>query len=258
MSIATPQPPSPPPAVPEQKKGMSVWGWLAIGCGAIAVLGIGSCFAVGFFIQKKAKSVAEDFEKNPAKAAAELAVRMNPDVELVSSTEHQMTVRDKKTGEVVTVDFEDAKNGRFTFRSKDGEATIDADAAPSGEGGTLRVTGTDGETAVFSAGEGTARVPEWVPLYADGDRVANFDVNTAEEHAGTVTITTSAPVATVMAFYKAKLEAAGFEVQTMTLEGPTSGGTVTGTTAGQKRAVNVIVSVADGRTQAMVTFKETK
>jgi hypothetical protein len=237
---------------------MGVWGWLAIGCGVIAVLGIGSCFAVGFFIQQKAKSVAEDFEKNPAKAAAELAVRMNPDVELVSSTDEEMTVRNKKTGEVVTVNFEDAREGRFTFETKDGKATIDADADPSGEGGTLRVTGSDGETAMFSAGADTARVPEWVPIFADGDRVANFDVNTATEHAGTVTITTSAPVATVLAFYKAKLESAGFEVQTMTLDGPTDGGTVTGTTAGQKRSVNVIVSVADGKTHAMVTFKETK
>ena len=233
---------------------MSVWGWLAIGCGLVALLALGTCVGVGFFVQKK----ADEFQKNPAKAAAEFAVRVNPDVELVSSTDEEMTVRNKKTGEVITVNFEDAKEGKFTFKTKDGVATVDANADPSGEGGTLRVTGTDGETAVFGAGADAAKVPEWVPMFADGDRAANFDVNTAEEHAGTVTITTSAPVATVLAFYKEKLEAAGFVVQTLTLDGPTAGGTVTGTTEGQKRAVNVVVSVSDGKTHAMVTFKETK
>jgi len=252
MSVdTTPVPPSP-------KKGMPVWGWFAMGCGVIAVLGIGSCFAVGFFVQRKVKSVAEDFEKNPAKAAAELAVRMNPDVELVSSTEHEMTVRNKKTGEVITVDFEDAKEGKFTFKSKDGEATIDADADPSGEGGTLKITGTGGETAVFSAGADASRVPEWVPIFKDGTHSGGYDANTPDGHAGAVTITTSASVAAVMAFYKEKLEAAGFEVQTLTLGGNAVGGTVTGTSNDRKRAVNVVVSAADGKTQAMVTFNEGK
>lgn len=251
MSVETPVTPGP-------KKGIPVLGWLAIGCGVIAVLGIGSCFAVGFFVQKKVKSVAEDFEKNPAKAAAELAVRMNPDVELVSSTEHEMTVRNKKTGEVITVDFEDAKQGKFTFKSKEGEATIDADADPSGEGGTLRVTGPQGQTAVFGAGASAAKVPDWVPVFEDGDVAGRYDAKASDGHVGAVTITTSASVATVMAFYQEKLEAAGFEVQTLTLGGNAVGGTVTGTTADPKRAVNVVVSVADGKTQAMVTFNEAK
>ena len=192
MTITSPPPA--PPAVPTPKKGMSVWGWLAIGCGLVALLALGTCVGVGFFVQKK----ADEFQKNPAKAAAEFAVRVNPDVELVSSTDEEMTVRNKKTGEVITVNFEDAKEGKFTFKTKDGVATVDANADPSGEGGTLRVTGTDGETAVFGAGADAAKVPEWVPMFADGERAANFDVNTAEEHAGTVTITTSAPVATRM------------------------------------------------------------
>lgn len=101
-------------------------------------------------------------------------------------------------------------------------------------------------------------MPEWVPMFADVERAANFGVDTAEGHAVTITITTSASVATVMAFYKTKVEAAGFEVQALTQDRPTTGGTVTGTTAGQKRAVNVIVSVADGKMHAMGAFKETK
>ena len=245
-----------PPVTPVPKKGIPVLGWLAIGCGVLAVLGLGGCFVAAVFLQKKADSVVADFEKNPAKAAAEYAVRLNPEVELVSSTEQEITVRNKKTGEVLTVDFEDAKNGKFVFKSKDGEATFDADADTSGEGGTLRVTGTDGQTAVFSAGANATKVPDWVPIFTDSKFAGNYNASTPDGNAGAVTITTSAPVANVMAFYKQRLEAAGFQVQTLTLDGPTSGGTVIGTAADRKRAVNVVISVADGKTQAMVTFNE--
>ena len=249
-------PPQEPTATPPQKKGMGVWGWLAIGCGVVAVLAVGTCVGVGLFVRKK----AADFEKNPAKAAAEMVVRLNQDVELVSSTDEEITVRNKKTGEVVTVDFEDAKNGRFTFKTKEGEATIDADADPSGEGGTLKVTGTAGETAAFTAGTGAGKVPEWVPLFADATVSGNYDAKTAEGHAGAVTITTSASVAEVMKFYKEKFEASGFVVETLTVDRSSGGdgGTVIGTAANRKRNVNVVVSVADGKTQALVTFSEVK
>ena len=240
-----------PPVTPEPKKGSKVWMWLAVGCGLVLLLVLGTCAGIAFFVQKK----AAEFEQNPTKAAAELAVRLNPDFELVSSTDTDLTIRNKKTGEVITVDFEDAKEGRFTFKNKEGTATIDADADPSGEGGTLKVTGTGGETAVFSAGTDTAKVPDWVPIFADGDRVASYDVRTASEHAGTFNITTSASPQTVMTFYKEKLEAAGFTVQTMALDGPTAGGSVIASTAGEKRAVNVFISVNEGKTNAMVTFK---
>lgn len=219
-----PQVPPPPP-----KKGMPVWGWFAMGCGILMILGIGSCFAVGYFVQKKVENVAADFEKNPAKAAAELAVKLNPDVELVSSTETEMTVRNKKTGEVVTVDFEDAKEGRFTFKTKEGEATFGV--------------GTD------------AKVPDWVPVPADATLTGNYEATSPDGSAGAFTITTpSGTVESLMAFYKEKLDAAGFQVQTMTAGGTASGGTVTGTGADGKRAVNVLVSEVDGKVQAFVTF----
>ncbi len=254
MSIDTTPPPAPPP--PPAPKKSNVWMWLLAGCGAVLVLGAATCVGIGWYVQRKAKSMAEDFEKNPAKSAAELAVRLNPDIELVSSTDDTITVRDKKTGEVVTVNFEDAKEGKFTFKTKDGQATIDADAAPNGQGGTLKVTGTDGQTAVMSAGVGATKAPEWIPIYPGSAVAGNYDATTPEGHGGAVTITSSAPATEVMTFYKEKLEAAGFKVETLTLGGTVVGGTVVGTTTTPKRMINVVVSAADGKTQAMITFSE--
>src|SRR5262245_44092740 len=135
----------------QPKKGMGVWGWVAIGCGVVLLLCLGTCFATGMFVKHKIGGMASDFPKNPAKAAAELAIKMNPDVELVSSDDEKMTVRDKKTGEEVTVNFADAKEGKFSFKTKEGETTFDANAAKSGQGGTLTVTGPSGQKAIFGA-----------------------------------------------------------------------------------------------------------
>jgi len=74
--------------------------WVGIGCGTILViLVIVVSLAVRACVDK-----VEEFRKNPEKAGAEMFVRMNPDLELVSQDENAgtMTVRVKKSGETVT------------------------------------------------------------------------------------------------------------------------------------------------------------
>jgi hypothetical protein len=235
---------------------MGIWLWVGIGCLVLVLLAIGTCFAGGMFLKKKVGGMVEDFEKNPAKAAAELAVKLNPEVELVRSDETTMTVRHRETGEEITVSFEDAKEGKFTFTTKEGTATIDADAARDGEGGTLTVTDDKGQVATFGAGSGAGSAPAWLPLYPGAEVVGNYDADTPEGHAGALTVTTADGLAEVMKFYEDRLRADGFEVQKMTYEGDSSGGTVTGSTADQKRSVSVVLSFAEGKTQAMVTFNE--
>ena len=255
MSVDSPQ------GMPGQpvKKGMGVWGWLAIGCGVLLLLVLGTCFAVGMFAKHKFGAMADDFQKNPAKAAAEMAIKFNPDVEEVSSTDSEMTVRDKKTGDTVTLDFEDIKNGKFSFKNKDGEATVNAAAAASGDGGTLTVTGADGQKATFGAGKGAGNAPSWLPIYPGAEGSGNYKTTTAEGDACAVTVSTADSVEKVMAFYEEKLKDAGFKVEKITLAGAAgNGGTVTGTTADEKRSVGVVLSSSDGKTQAMVTFNDKK
>jgi hypothetical protein len=47
MTVASPPP---PPGAPAPRKGMGPLGWIAIGCGAIAVLGIIAFAAMGWFV----------------------------------------------------------------------------------------------------------------------------------------------------------------------------------------------------------------
>src|SRR5689334_19085406 len=196
MSVDSPQGAPVQPA----KKGMGVWGWVAIGCGVVLLLVLGTCFAGGMFLKNKIGGMADDFKKNPAKAAAEMAVKLNPDVEMVSSDDEKMTVRDKKTGEEVTVNFADAKEGKFSFKTKEGTTTFDANGAKSGQGGTLTVTGPSGQVATFGAGSGAGSAPSWLPVYPGATVSGNYDANTAEGHAGAITVTTSDSVDQVMTF----------------------------------------------------------
>src|SRR5689334_16038358 len=78
MTVQSPPPSYPPPA---PKKGMGPLAWIGIGCGVILVIGVIAMFAVGFFVKRQ----VDKFEDNPAMAAATLAVKLNPDLELVSS-----------------------------------------------------------------------------------------------------------------------------------------------------------------------------
>ncbi len=255
MSVDSPQGTPVQPA----KKGMGVWGWVAIGCGALLLLSLGTCFAIGMYAKHKIGGMAEDFQKNPAKAAAEMAIKFNPDVEEVSSNDETMTIRDKKTGEQVTLNFEDIKNGKFSFKTKDGEATIDANAAKDGQGGTLTMTGTNGQTATFGAGSGAGSAPSWVPVYPGATVTGNYDANTAEGHAGAVTVTSNDALDKVMSFFEDQLKAGGFKVEKLTMGGTAgNGGTLTGSTDGEKRTVSIVLSSAEGKTQAMVTFNEKK
>src|SRR3954452_22345598 len=143
MSVDYSQTPQPP------KKGMGPLGWIAIGCGVIPVcaflvLGVG-----GYFAKKK----FDQFSKNPAKTAAELIVRANPDLELVSEDDKAgtITVRDKKKNETVTLNFEDIKNGKFKVTNDKGEtASFDGSGAKDGSG--VKITNEKGETSTFGGG----------------------------------------------------------------------------------------------------------
>src|SRR5947208_15632878 len=112
MSTNYAQSPQPP------KKGLGPLGWIAIGCGVILVICV-MVFAVGGYFAKKK---FDQFSKNPAKTTAELIVRANPDLELVSEDDKAgtITVRDKKKNETVTLNFDDIKNGKLKVTTDKG------------------------------------------------------------------------------------------------------------------------------------------
>jgi len=253
MSVDYSQGSAAPP--PPQKKGMGPLGWIAIGCGVIILLCLIGFGVMGYV----AKRFVDKAGKNPsylATKAAELALKSNPDVEIVSEDENAgtFTVKDKKTGETTTVNLQDIKNGKFSFKSDKGSVTIDGN---SKDGSVVKVTDEKGHESVFSGGGAPKNLPSWLPAYPGGTAQGTLDANTAEGHSGAFTVTTKDAVDKVMDYYEAQLKSAGLKVEKATFNaGGKNGGSVNGKSEDGKRTAAVIFSTDDNGTQAMVTFNE--
>ncbi|MEO6192008.1 MAG: hypothetical protein ABIS20_03295 [Thermoanaerobaculia bacterium] len=238
---------------------MSPLAWVGVGCIVLLVLAGIAVGIMGWF----AKRAVDKFAENPTLTAAELMVRANPDLELVSSDKktNTLTVKDKKTGEVTTFSAEQAKNGDFSgFKVKTDKGT--ATFGASGEnGGTLKVTDEKGQVTTFNAGGGSAKqtLPSWLPEYPGGTVQGTFDTTTNETRSAAFSVSTKDDSNKVLDYYEAQLKNNGFkpEKSTFNNNGQT-GGTVSGKSEDGKHEVSVIVSTSAEGTQALVSFQDRK
>jgi hypothetical protein len=246
-------PPPPPPAGVPAKKKTNPLVWILVGCLGLFVIG-GIIFAAAtFFIARKAKDFVEEASANPAKAAAEMMVRMNPDLELVSSDDDAgtMTIRDKTTGKETTLNWSDISEGKLTFET-DGE-TYSVDG---GADGSLTVQDESGEqTMSFGADAGS--VPSWFPAYHNASDV-NVLVNANQNGQQSLiwTFQSADAVPAVLAFYEQALKGSGWEVTTNSSEvGGTSNGSVDAKQEGGAKSLNLVISKNGSEpAQVMATY----
>jgi hypothetical protein len=237
------------------KKGLPVWAWVGIGCGVIAVFVMIALTVGGVLLANKAKDMVAEFEEDPAMATAQMIVKLNPELEEVSSDSEAgtITVRNKKTGEEITVNFDDIEKGQFSFKTGDREVTIDASDL---EGGNVKVTDGEGEV-VYSAGKVSGDVPGWVPMPEGAEPTNQHMMTAGEESSGGFEIATDSTVAEILDFYTTSLEAAGYEVKinTYSQEG-TEGGMVNGSNGEGRNVVAIVNSEGGGPTKVVVNFSE--
>ena len=225
-----------PGAVPTQRKTSPlVWVLVIIlglfALGAIAVVG------TGLFIVHKVKQAGFDpqlMKDNPGLAITKMIATANPDVEVLSTDEGagKITVRDKKTGKVVTMTFDDAKQGKFSFSAQ-------AD---------------NGKTTSFEIGAGADKLPSWVPTYPGAKAVGTFTVNggSGQDNGGAFAFNTSDSPEKVMSFYQDKFKELGIGVKMVTTTG--KGGMILGADEGEKRSLHVIVGSESGETKVQVMY----
>ena len=237
-----------------EKKGLSPWAWVAIGCGGLIVLFFIVVSLSGMFIAKKAADFVEDVQENP-EAAAEMLIKMNPDLELVESDRDAgtITIREKESGEVITVNYEDIKEGKLTFETDEGEMTFTASEDVE-EGGIFTVTTDDDETVRIGTTEMDS-VPEWVPVFPDSTTTGTYSATTPDGMGGSFQLNSSESAEDVLAYYVEQLEGEGWSVQKTEYSGPDGrGGQVIGSM--DNRTVMVILSSSEEGTQAMVNYSD--
>jgi hypothetical protein len=199
--------------------------------GAIAVVG------TGLFIVHKVRQAGFDPElmrQNPGFAISKMIAASNPDVQVLSTDEGagKITVRDKKTGKVVTMTFDDAKQGKFSFSAQ----------------------GDDGKTASLEFGAGADKLPSWIPAYPGGKTVGTFAINgnSGEGNGGAFSFSTSDSPEKVLSFYEDKYKELGLGVKMVTHT--SEGGMILGADEGEKRSLHVIVGRESGETKVQVMY----
>jgi len=255
--MSEPQTPPPPPAQPGQKKGLSPVAWILIGCAGVlllAVLGVGAC---GLFVAKKVGDAAGDFADNPGRAVAEMVVKLNPELELVSTDDdaETITILNKETGEEITVDWSDIENGNFSFSNDEGSFAIDASG--DGEGAVVTMSDDDGTTTQIFGGGGDHDIPNWAPIIPGASEPeGNYSTSDGTSFSGAFTFTVSKSVADVLAFYEKTLEDEGYSVNKSThSSGGKDSGLVAGENEGANRTITAnVVEGDDGVTQVAVVY----
>ena len=241
---------APPPGPPMQgaPKKISPIVWIVVGIvGFFVLCGIVFSIAVGMFVHK--------VKQNPALAMAKLLTAANPDVEVVSADEGRNTVtfKDKKTGETITMNFDDIKKGRIDFRGPKGEkATIQAQG--EGQNGSLEIKGPDG-TMKFGSGA-NAKIPDWIPAYPGVTAQANFSMQGGDGSGGTFSYTTKDSGEAVLAFYDRSLKGAGFKITSNVTgnSGGSSGAMISAEDEGTKRTLVVTLGTENGSTSVNVIY----
>lgn len=244
---------SQPPAPAKKKSRLLVW--VLVGVLTLVVLAGVAVVGVGFFVASKVKQAGFDpelMEKNPGLAMTKMIAAANPDIEVVKVDEGRgrITLREKSSGKVTTVDFEDVKQGRITFR-QEGQEAVTLDTGGSGESGAFEIRSGD-QSMRFAEGA-SAKRPDWLPTYPGAAPGEGFTRNIGGNEEGVFTFTTSDPPRKVFDFYRQALESAGMQI---TSEFDDSGAAPGGTLGGEDatRKVALMISTADGKTLTAVTF----
>ncbi len=175
--------------MPPPKKGMSPVLIVFLVLGGIVVLGIIGVVGLGMYAMHKVKQAGLDpelMQRNPGLAISKMVTAFNPDVEVLNTNDRAgtITVRDKKTGKVVTLRFDDIKSGHFNMNVQE-----------------------DGKNASISIGEdATRKLPSWLPPYPGARMNGGFAATSSDEHgdSGTFTFTTNDSPQQVRRFYEDK------------------------------------------------------
>lgn len=256
-----------------EKKGLSGWAWVAIGCaGVILVAGI-AFVGLGVFAFNKGKEMVkdkagvesfdelvQDLQDNPARVAAEVAVRTNPDLELVSTDDQAGTITftNTRTGEKATLNFEDIAEGRFSMTTDEGEFRVDAAGGGDGGDGGVIMSGPQGESR-FGASTDLSDVPEWVPSYPGATDIQSTMHSTTADGAvmGALSAKSTDGAQQVTDHYKDVFEDRGYTIgsQSVSRSGDDAYGSINAD-LGEGRSIAVVVVEQTGATQIIINYAQ--
>jgi len=256
MSTYPPVPPAAPAYPPPKKSG--ALKWILIGVGGFFVIVVVCMVGLGLFVVHKAKQAGLDpdlIKKNPSLAVAKMAVTANPNLEVVSTDDgkQEITIRDKQSGKVTTMSFEEAKKGKFVFKEDGKEALT---ITSSGANGTVEMKSADGTVKIG----GNAKVPAWVPDYPGSEPVGSFSAQAKDGDSGNFTFRTKDSSAKVVKFYEDQLQSLGLKLTNNISgqSGVSTGGVLVAQDESNQHTVTVLIGQESSETTVNVTYATKK
>ena len=187
-----------------------------------------------------------------------MIVKINPELEEISTDEEAgtMTVRNTKTGEEITVNFEDIEEGKFSFTTDKGEIRVDASELQ--ESGTINVTDDEGGVVFSTGGVVSDDIVAWVPIYPGCEPTNRHTMRSEQEQTGGFELETPASVNEALEFYRAALTDEGYEVAVNTFtQEESEGGMVNGKNGEKGRNVVAIFSSdGGGPTKIVIQYSQ--
>jgi hypothetical protein len=171
----------------------------------------------------------------PGYAIAKVIAAANPNAEVVSTDDGAgtITIRDRRTGKTVTMNFDDARHGRFRLEAED----------------------ENGKHASLELG-GSANVPSWVPLYPGSNPRAVFSArgesDSAAGEGGDFTFATSDPASRVRSFYEDEGRRLGMDVNVKTETRDVN--VLVMKDPDDRRSLTVMIGTSGGETKVNVTY----
>lgn len=251
-------PPPPPAGATPKKKGLSPLAWVGIGCGGLLLLAIIAFVIAGAIGLSWLGGKAKEFEDNPAMASAKMMVRMNPELELVEADDEAgtLTIRNKETGEVMTVGLDEIEEGRIRFESEDGEEiTIGMEEGEEGEG-AFTVRDESGNTRMRIGAGGEQDIPVWVPRYEGAEAQGTYFSESGGEISGGFSFESGDSVDEVLANFAEAFEDAGLQETGRSSSQVGEGRYGNLNAEGGGRTVGVMATSEGETTQVVVTYSE--
>lgn len=242
------------PGTAPKKKGLPPLAWVGIGCGVILLIGLVVVIAGGLWVGSKVKEVAD----NPEMAAAKAYLAANPELELVEADDEArtLTVRNVETGEVMTVDASELREGRLTFTDEEGqEVSMGMEEGEDGQG-AFTVRDREGNETFRVGSGGEENIPEWVPRYEGVTLEGTMMNRTAEETSGAFSFETEDSVDAVLDFYRQALEDEGLTQTGQSDNRAGEGRFANLTYEADGRTVNVMVTTDGGPVNTVVSYTE--
>lgn len=166
----------------EQKKSKTLL-YVIGGCAVLSFVFI-VLILVGFFFGKKIQT----YFSNPSEAIVKIITQNNPDVEVVSIDQKskKIVLKNKKTGEVMTIDFSDAAKGRIVWKGKGEKGRFEISSDEKEE--KIEISKEGEKTTITYGGD---EIPAWLSDLKGFKVKNNITSKTEDQISGTVEVETS-------------------------------------------------------------------